>query len=119
MPASTREVLELVREAVGDDCAISLRFGVDTLDLPHGLGDRGIRQEGEGLQFIELMDDLVDLWDINVGNAVEWGEDAAPSRTHAENHERPYVDKVKQHTKQAGHQRRPLRQPGHDGRGHP
>ena len=94
----TREVLELVREAVGDDCAISLRFGVDTLDLPHGLGDRGIRQDGEGLQFIELMDDLVDLWDINVGNAVEWGEDAAPSRTHAENHERPYVDKVKQHT---------------------
>ena len=44
----SREVLELVREAIGDDCAISIRFGVDTLDLPHGLGDRGIRQEGEG-----------------------------------------------------------------------
>jgi dimethylamine/trimethylamine dehydrogenase len=95
----TREVLELVREAVGDDCAISIRFGVDTLDLPYGLGDRGIRQDGEGLQFIEHMDDLVDMWDINVGNAVEWGEDAAPSRTHPENHERPHVYKVKQHTK--------------------
>jgi dimethylamine/trimethylamine dehydrogenase len=93
-----REVLELIREAVGDDCAISVRFGVDTLDLPHGLGDRGVRQEGEGAQFIEYMDDLVDMWDINVGNAVEWGEDAAPSRTHPENHERPHVDKVKQHT---------------------
>ena len=95
----SREVLELVREAIGDDCAISIRFGVDTLDLPHGLGDRGIRQEGEGVQFIEHMDHLVDMWDINVGNAVEWGEDAAPSRTHAENHEGPFVDKVKQHTK--------------------
>jgi dimethylamine/trimethylamine dehydrogenase len=94
----TREVLELVREAVGDDCAISVRFGVDTLDLPVGLGDRGIRQDGEGVQFIEHMDDLVDMWDVNVGNAVEWGEDAAPSRTHPENHERPFVDKVKQHT---------------------
>ena len=94
----SREVLELVREAIGDDCAISIRFGVDTLDLPHGLGDRGVRQEGEGAQFIEHMDDLVDMWDINVGNAVEWGEDAAPSRTHAENHEGPFVDKVKQHT---------------------
>ena len=94
----TREVLELVREAVGDDCAISVRFGVDTLDLPMGLGDRGIRQDGEGVQFIEHMDDLVDMWDVNVGNAVEWGEDAAPSRTHPENHERPFVDKVKQHT---------------------
>ena len=94
----SREVLELVREAIGDDCAISIRFGVDTLDFPHGLGDRGIRQEGEGVQFIEHMDDLVDMWDINVGNAVEWGEDAAPSRTHPENHERPFVDKVKQHT---------------------
>jgi dimethylamine/trimethylamine dehydrogenase len=93
-----REVLELVREAVGDDCAIGVRFGVDTLDLPVGLGDRGIRQDGEGLQFIEYMDHLVDMWDINVGNAVEWGEDAAPSRTHPENHERPNVYKVKQHT---------------------
>ena len=78
-----REVLELVRDAVGDDCAIGVRFGVDTLDLPVGLGDRGIRAGREGLQFIESMDHLVDMWDINVGNAVEWGEDAAPSRTHA------------------------------------
>jgi dimethylamine/trimethylamine dehydrogenase len=93
-----REVVELVRDAVGDECAIAIRFGVDTLDLPHGLGDRGIRQDGEGLRFVEHMDDLVDLWDINVGNAVEWGEDAAPSRTHPENHERPYVLRVKEHT---------------------
>jgi len=94
-----REVLELVREAVGDDCAISVRFGIDTLELPFGLGDRGIRQDGEGLQFIEYMDELVDMWDLNVGNAVEWGEDAAPSRTHPENHERPNVYKAKEHTK--------------------
>jgi dimethylamine/trimethylamine dehydrogenase len=93
-----REVLELVREAVGDDCAISCRFGVDTLDPPIGLGDRGIRQVEDGIRFIEHVDHLVDLWDINVGHVDSWGEDAAPSRTHPENHERKYVDQVKQHT---------------------
>ena len=93
-----REVLELVREAVGGDCAISCRFGVDTLDEPHGLGDRGVRAEGDGYRFIELCDELVDLWDINVGNAVEWGEDAAPSRTHVENHEAEFTARVKEHT---------------------
>jgi dimethylamine/trimethylamine dehydrogenase len=93
-----REVLELVREAVGDNCAVTCRFGVDTLDAPIGLGHLGIRAEGDGFAFIELCDDLVDMWDINVG-WLEWGEDAGPSRTHPENHERERVAKVKEHTK--------------------
>jgi dimethylamine/trimethylamine dehydrogenase len=93
-----REVLELVREAVGDDCAISCRFGLDTLDEPQGYGDRGVRAERDGYSFIELCDSLVDMWDINVGNAIEWGEDAGPSRTHEENHEGKYTHRVKEHT---------------------
>ncbi|MBS1883070.1 MAG: FAD-dependent oxidoreductase [Actinobacteria bacterium] len=93
----SREVLEAVREAVGEECAIAARFGVDTLPEPWGWGDRGVRSEGEGLRFIEHCDDLVDLWDINIA-ASEWGEDAGPSRTHAQNFQRPYVETVKQHT---------------------
>ena len=31
----------MVKEAVGADMAISFRIGIDTLDLPHGLGDAG------------------------------------------------------------------------------
>jgi dimethylamine/trimethylamine dehydrogenase len=93
------EVLELVREAVGDDCAISVRFGLDTLPFPEGLGDGGIRADGEGLRVIEHADHLVDMWDIQCGWAMEWGENAGPSRTHAENHESKYTSKVKQHTK--------------------
>jgi dimethylamine/trimethylamine dehydrogenase len=92
-----REVLELVREAVGDDCAISCRLAVDSLDAPHGLGELGIRVDGDGGAFVELCDPLVDLWDVNVGWA-EWGEDAGASRTHAENHEREWVGRVKEHT---------------------
>jgi dimethylamine/trimethylamine dehydrogenase len=90
-----REVITLAREAVGDDCTIAVRFGVDTL---YNTGTLGIKYNAEGWQFIEYMDDLVDLWDINVAEATEWGEDAGPSRTHPENHEKPYVDQVKQHT---------------------
>ena len=76
------EVLELVREAVGDDCAISVRFGLDTLPFPEGLGDGGIRADGDGLRVIEHADHLVDMWDIQCGWAMEWARTPAlPGRT--------------------------------------
>ena len=93
-----REVCEAVREAVGDDCAVGIRFGIDTLPAPYGLGEDGIAARADGHRFIALMDDLVDYWDLCVATAAHAGEDIAPSRTHAENHERPYVQDVKRHT---------------------
>ena len=92
------ELLESVREAVGDDCAISVRFGLDTLPAPYGLGDHGIRADDDGLRFIGHADHLVDMWDIQCGWALEWGENAGPSRTHPENHESQWTADVKQHT---------------------
>ena len=92
-----REVLEQVREAVGDDCAIAFRLAVDSLEPPHGLGPLGISVDGDGGAFVQHVDHLVDMWDITVG-WVEWGEDAGPSRTHAENHEAPWAGRVKQLT---------------------
>lgn len=92
-----REVLTAVREAVGDDTAVGLRLGVDTLDAPLGLGDRGIRTNGDTPSFIEHMDDLVDYWDFVIGG-FEWALDAQSSRTAAENFEKPYVDGLKRFT---------------------
>ena len=54
------ETLELVREAVGDDCAIAIRIAADTLD------GAGIEPE-EGLAFIRAAEPLVDLFDCVVG----------------------------------------------------
>jgi dimethylamine/trimethylamine dehydrogenase len=59
------ETLEVVREAVGDDCAIAVRLCVEAL------GPAGVELE-EGLGFVRLADSLVDLWDVNVGSIIEW-----------------------------------------------
>ena len=91
-----RETIELVREAVGDDCAITARLEIDTL---HDT-DEGIRVDEEGIGFIELCDHLVDFWDLQVGGrtAAEWGDDAGPSRFFPENFQRAWVEKVRPHT---------------------
>jgi dimethylamine/trimethylamine dehydrogenase len=94
-----REMLEAVRAAVGPDVAIGLRLGVDTLDGPSGLGDRGIRSAkgGDTPLFIGHMDDLVDYWDFVIGG-FDWAIDAQSSRTVGENFEKPYVGHLKQYT---------------------
>lgn len=78
------ETYEQVREAVGDEIALTVRFSVDTLDLPHGLGELGIRVHEDGGAFMQLADPFVDMWDLVVGGT-DWGEQAGPSRTHSEN----------------------------------
>ena len=85
-----KECLEQVREAVGDDCAIASRFAVDTL-----YGPSSIEIGEDGVRFVEYVDDLVDLWDLTVGDIAEWGQNAGPSRFFEENHEKPYTGQVK------------------------
>jgi dimethylamine/trimethylamine dehydrogenase len=92
----SREIMEEVRQAIGDDCGVGIRFSVNTLALPFGMGDEGITRE-EGFRFISHMDDLVDYWDLVVGGGA-WGEDAGSSRTHPENHEGPFTTGAKEHT---------------------
>jgi dimethylamine/trimethylamine dehydrogenase len=90
------ETLELVREEVGDECAIAARFCIDSL---HGTPE-GIRVDEEGVGFIELADHLVDFWDLQVGgeNAELWIKDAGPSRFYGENFQAPWVAKARAHT---------------------
>jgi dimethylamine/trimethylamine dehydrogenase len=85
-----RECLIKVREAVGDDCAIASRFAVDTL-----YGPASIEVGEDGVRFVEYVDDLVDLWDLTVGDISEWGQNAGPSRFFEENHEKPYTGQIK------------------------
>ena len=85
-----RETLIKVREAVGDDCAIASRFAVD-----HLLGPTSIQVGEDGARFVEYCDELVDLWDLTVGDIAEWGQNAGPSRFFEENHEKPFTGQIK------------------------
>ena len=92
------ETIEQVREAVGEDCAITARLCVDTLnDDP-----RGIRAPEEAYQFIQLADHLVDFWDLQAGGwvAAEWaGDDAVASRFAGEFSHREYIAAVRPATR--------------------
>ena len=88
------ETIELVREAVGEDCAITARLCIDTLnDSP-----LGIRAGEEAFQFIQLADHLVDFWDLQVGgwSSADWPEkNVVPSRVAGEFNYRSYYEAVR------------------------
>jgi dimethylamine/trimethylamine dehydrogenase len=92
------ETYEQIRAAVGDDLAITVRLGVDTLEHPYGMGEGGIRADGDGGGFMELADDLVDMWDLVIG-PLEWGEQAGPSRTHPTNWARDIMLEARKHSR--------------------
>jgi dimethylamine/trimethylamine dehydrogenase len=85
------ETLELVREAVGDDCAIAVRLAVDAM------GPNGIEIE-EGLEFVRLADHLVDLWDVTIGSMADHAADIAPSRYQDEAWQLPWTGRVREAT---------------------
>jgi len=88
-----REVITKVKEAVGDDCAISVRLSADTLR-----GEDGIVLERDVIPFVQVCDDMVDLWDVHLGGH-DWGDDATPSRFFRSGRALEYVRAVKQATK--------------------
>ena len=85
------ETLQAVRGAVGDDCAIATRIAVDSL------GVAGIHVE-EALEFVTLADDLVDLWDVNVGSIAEWSKDSGSSRYFEEGYQLAWTGGIRQAT---------------------
>ncbi|HXV57815.1 MAG TPA: FAD-dependent oxidoreductase [Gaiellaceae bacterium] len=85
------ETLEVVREAVGDDCAIAVRLCVEAL------GPAGVELE-EGLAFVRLADGLVDLWDVNVGSILEWSKDSGASRFFPEGYQLEWTGRVREAT---------------------
>ena len=58
-----RELIEETKEAVGDRCAVAVRFSADA-----GGGGDGNLVVGEQREMIEMLAELPDLWDINVSD---------------------------------------------------
>ncbi|MEL6647823.1 MAG: FAD-dependent oxidoreductase, partial [Pseudomonadota bacterium] len=85
-----REVLQDTKDAVGDTCAVAVRFAVDEL-----MGDTGFTCDGEGRDFIEMMAEEPDLWDVNISG---WEHDSATSRFKQSGFQDDYVAFVKQVT---------------------
>jgi dimethylamine/trimethylamine dehydrogenase len=83
-----REVLIDTREAVGDQCAVALRFAVDELR-----GEDGLQAECEGRDVIGMLAELPDLWDVNISG---WDNDSATARFEpTEGFQEPYTAFVK------------------------
>ncbi len=82
-----RELLQDTKEAVGDTCAVALRFAVDEL-----CGPLGLEWDSEGRDIVELLKDLPDLWDVNLS---DWSNDSASSRFAKEGFQEPYMKFVK------------------------
>ena len=85
-----RELIEDTKEAVGDTCAVAVRFAVDEL-----LGEDGITHEGEGYEVVALLAELPDLWDVNISS---WNNDSVTSRFGKEGHQERYISFVKKLT---------------------
>ncbi len=85
-----RELIEETREAIGDKCAVAVRFAVDEL-----LGEAGITHQGEGYDVVAMLAELPDLWDVNISG---WNNDSATSRFEKEGHQEQYISFVKKLT---------------------
>ena len=83
------ETLEMIRAAVGDDCAIAIRNAVASGEELLGI------DADEMLEFIRIVDPVVDLFDVNVGG---WPEDSGTSRYYAEGHQLPWTSRVREAT---------------------
>jgi dimethylamine/trimethylamine dehydrogenase len=86
----TREVLQDAKEAVGDTCAIALRFVVD-----YDLKADGEADMDESRRAIEMIAELPDLWDVNIRG---WQRDSIPSRFGPEGSQEPLISFVKKLT---------------------
>jgi dimethylamine/trimethylamine dehydrogenase len=83
------ETLELVRAAIGADCAIAVRICADGRDRLKGI------HLDDMLGFVAMADPLADLFDVTVGS---WPEDSGTSRYYPEGHELPWTSRVREAT---------------------
>ena len=84
-----REMVEDTREAVGDTCAVAVRFSVDEL-----MGELGLQWHDEGRGVFELVGELPDLWDLKTFGV----QDSSNARYSEEGYQEPYVAFARQMT---------------------
>jgi dimethylamine/trimethylamine dehydrogenase len=83
----TREIVEDMKEAVGDTCAVALRFSTDELlKLP------GDTLESEAHEIISMLSDVPDLWDVKSSS---WVRETASARFTEEGAQEPINSFVK------------------------
>ena len=85
-----RELIEDTKDAVGDTCAVAVRFCADEL-----MGEAGLTHDGEARDVVEMLAELPDLWDINISS---WPNDSQTSRFAKEGFQEEYTAWVKQVT---------------------
>lgn len=81
-----RELICDTKEAVGDKCAVAVRFATEEF-----LGVDGVR-ESEAREVVHLLADLPDLWDVNIA---AWHMDSQTSRFADEGYQEPFTGWVK------------------------
>jgi dimethylamine/trimethylamine dehydrogenase len=83
------EIIDRFRTEVGDRCLIAVRIAAEQFS-PFGVSAE------EALEFVGMADDLVDLWDVNVGLA--WAQDSAEWRVAAEGFQVEYSRRFRERT---------------------
>ena len=82
-----RELIEETKEAVGDRCAVAVRFSADDK-----IGEDGKPIHGERRDMFEMLSEMPDLWDINIA---DYSLEMGISRFVKEAPLEPYMDFVK------------------------
>ncbi len=82
-----REVIEDTKEAVGETCAVAVRFSAD-----ERIGEDGVPIHGERRDMLALLGELPDLWDINIA---DYSYEMGVSRFVKEGALEPYMAYVK------------------------
>jgi dimethylamine/trimethylamine dehydrogenase len=85
-----RELIEETKEAVGDACAVAVRFSAD-----EGSGEDGVPVQAERRDMFEMLAELPDLWDINIA---DYSYEMGVSRFVKEGALEPYMAFVKSAT---------------------
>jgi dimethylamine/trimethylamine dehydrogenase len=82
-----RELIEETKDAVGDRCAVAIRFSAD-----EEVGQDGEPIHGERRDMLEMLAELPDLWDINIA---DYSLEMGVSRFVKEGALEPYMQWVK------------------------
>ena len=82
-----REIVEDMKEAVGQTCAVALRFSTDEL-----LKIPGEKLESEAHEIISMMSDVPDLWDVKSSS---WTVETSSARFSEQGAQEPWTSFVK------------------------
>jgi dimethylamine/trimethylamine dehydrogenase len=83
----TRELIEEVKDAVGDSCGVAVRFSADL-----GAGGPAPIERGEQMDMFEMMAELPDIWDIAIN---DFSYECGTSQFVKEAWNEPYYDGFK------------------------